>query len=314
MSAHHHLVVDGNNLLMRAVKVIEHTPGAMSSGDVDTGALHIFIQSLARYVRHVEPGRMIVCWDGGRSAHRLDLFPEYKAHRPQHEEDAEVDRSRPFALAKEFLAVAGIAHIERKGVEADDIIAGLWWNRSIMSDVDVLVILSGDKDMLQLVGRFTEQIRPPKAGEPIVRWTPAMVEETFGCTPERLPLVMALTGDAIDGIPGVRGIGPKKAVKALEKAGWDLEALLLAPPPLIAGCEDQVRLNYRLVDLRSNAIPDLVGAAPRFEPTRPGGLLADEMRAYLLAYDLQTTLSKWEQGSLWVEAPSTLRLPARPSV
>lgn len=303
-----HLVVDGNNILMRSVKV-PHAPLITTDG-IDTGALHIFITSMAKHVRDVEPSRMAACWDGGRSEYRLGLYPAYKANRPVLNVQEREDRATPFSQAKEFLAVAGIHQAERPGVEADDLIASYWWSRRFMSDTAMLVILSGDKDMLQLVGRFTQQVRPPD----LKRWTEATVEEKFGCKPEHLPAVMALTGDSGDNIVGVPGFGTKTACKFLAKVGWDLEALLLAPPPKIDGHQERILLNLKLVSLRDQGLMvGPLGDAPVFEPTQPDGALAPDMREFLQRYELASVLSRWEEGSLWVDPPSTLRLPLRSS-
>src|SRR5690606_6422668 len=152
----------------------------------------------------------------------------YKSERPEHVERDKEERVAA-NLASEFLTLAGIHHLKMEGVEADDLVAAYWRQARAMGPERV-VILSGDKDFLQLVERGvpeTVQIRPGVSPEV---WTMAEVVAKFGCIPSDLPKVMALSGDKSDGVPGLRGVGTKTAVKMLAANDWDLAKVVANEP------------------------------------------------------------------------------------
>jgi 5'-3' exonuclease len=294
-----HLLVDGNNVLVRAVKAAEGSRLTLATSDgIPTAALLIFINTLSRHVREESPDRMVVAWDGGRSTYRSDLYPAYKANRA--ERTPEEDEHRPFGLAKEFLSLAGIHHIERAGWEADDLIAAHW---SKTAPDDRVVILSSDKDLLQLVDANTQQVRVSSA-PPTHRWDVARVQEQMGCHPRFLAQLMALTGDVGDNVPGVRGVGPKKGVRFLEAAGWDaVEAVRHLGPEAVALAD----LSRSLVDLRLpyESLGLRVGPAPVFAPTNPTNVLYGPLLAFLDRYQMASLRTRLVEGSLWSERVDT---------
>lgn len=290
------LVVDGNNLLKRAEFAAMGKHVHLSNDDgIPTAALHIWISMLAKYVHEVRPERMVVCWDGGRSTHRMSLYDGYKSARADKPEVE--DETTPFGQAKEFLTLAGIHHCEQPGVEADDLIAAYWRTNPAGQR---LYILSGDKDFLQLLDGYTEQIRP--GGGANERWTINRVRTELGCKPEHLPIVMALTGDTSDNVPGVPGFGTKTAVKVLGKHDWDLEAALACPAhPKLAGQRDVALRNLSLVDLRTAISGIDVGPVPRFTPTTVTSLAYRELQTYLDRYQLASVKQRLTDGTLWTE-------------
>lgn len=294
------LVIDANNILVRSMKATEGRV-SLSSHGVPTAALLVFINTLSRYIREIEPDRVAACWDGGRSTYRLSIDPDYKAARSERTEEPDTGA---FALAKEFLSLANIHHVERPGVEADDLIAGYWRMRS---EVDPFFILSGDKDFLQLLDDNTFQIRPGgiHASPETERWDAARVREAMGCTPEQIPLVMALTGDSGDGVLGVPGFGTKTAVKALVAHEWSLGRLLMtADPkwaPKVAGRQDQVVKAKRLVDLREPGPDILLPPPPLFEPTYPDKTMFSALLHFLTKYELASVETRVINGTLWTK-------------
>lgn len=291
------LLVDGNNCLVRSIKAMERTN--LSSHGVPTGAVLTFINMLSRYVKEVEPTHVVVCWDGGVSTFRRSIFSGYKAARPErtHEHDM-----TPFALAKEFLSLANIHHVEHPGVEADDLVAA-YCNRRL----DPVVILSGDKDFLQLLEDEgpapVSQIRPGTGVEET--WTAKRVEHEMECKPAYIPKVMALTGDSGDGIPGVPGFGTKTAVKALIAHDWNLGKLVYTDDPKwakkVGGFHDLIALNLRLVNLREPMFVLDVPPLPRFEPTPPPGALAPTLLGFLERWELASVRERFVTGTLWKE-------------
>jgi 5'-3' exonuclease len=297
------LLVDGNNLLARADFAAKGKRVQMSVGETNTAALVLFVGMLSKYVRQVKPTHVLVCFDGGYDF-RTDLYLGYKAHREKHH-DGEGD-TEVMALAKQFLGLAMIPWVRVQGWEADDLIAA----GAQVFDDDV-VILSGDKDLLQLVtgpdnmlGRPSiTQIRPPDD----TPWDAERVEAKFGVVPEALPFYLALVGDVSDGVPGVRGIGPKKAVKALETAQWSWDHLVADLEPEQAV---QAALMLQLVDLRYQEYPDyLVDAARphRFQPTGFYDSVEDpalpmSLEDFLARYKLASIHERWASNTLWGEA------------
>ncbi|MCX4799531.1 hypothetical protein OG497_37380, partial [Streptomyces sp. NBC_01242] len=263
------LLVDGNNLLIRAVEATRRV--AMHSPDgTDTSALVAFTSGLSRYTRQIRPYRVVVLWDVTTSHFpnwRNAIYPEYKATRPTAPDDY---RRKSRELVYLFLELAGVPQLGVAGQEADDLIGAFWRDHD-----QPMTILSNDKDLLQLVGPnphgvMTEQIRISSADTDTDYWTADRVEEHYGCTPEQLPLVLALWGDASDNIPGVPGIGPKFAVKHLSAAGWDLNEVKHKG---IQAHREQIEIYRRLIDLRQQPSVPVWSVVPQlgpFMPTTPG--------------------------------------------
>ena len=304
---HRTLIVDGPNMVYRSIHAARKMD--LSVHGVNTGPLTLFIGLITRYVREVKPDRMVVCWDGGRSIFRTALDPDYKGARVEHDVQEHEDPMRPFGMAKEFLSLANIHHVEHHGVEADDIIAAYIRHDAILRGrpgevPQEYLILSGDKDMGQLITDHVTQIR---FGDDRP-WDIARVEEHYGCPPWHLPVVMSLTGDDIDGVAGVKGVATKTAVKLLKPVDFDLDALLQNPPRAVQGYEERIRLNLRLVSLLEPLEGLSVGPVPLFEPTVPGSFMAEEFEAFLARFEMKSVLSKWREGTLWTNprAPQIL--------
>lgn len=300
------LLVDGNNLLARSIHAAQATHADMSVGGVNTAPLVIFVNSLGRYVRMVKPDSILVCWDNGHLA-RDQAYPAYKAARKSHSGE-EQDQ---YVLAKTFLTFSGIHHRQVAGYEADDLIAAA--ARQTNQDV---VILSGDKDLLQLVDDgdsgnpaglepptygSTTQIRMPDD----VPWDSRRVKEKFGVYPEHLALYLALVGDPGDGVPGVRGIGPKKALALLQEAenDWNTVLGLLGEEKA-----DDAVVMRSLVDLRDMDYPqpfmDYNRPPPPWRPVGPDDasdrMSWDALREFCETFLLNSILERLVNGTLWV--------------
>jgi len=288
------LIVDGNNILIRAIFAMQGHE--LSVDGVPTGAMNTFISMLAKYVRQEKPDNLVVCWDGGRSEKRTALYADYKAQRK--DRDEEEDATRPFSQVKEFLTLAGVHHVEMPGVEADDLIAAYWRNKHSSERV---VILSADKDFLQLLDGWTEQIRPGTGVDE--RWTSSRVRQELGCRPEHLPAVMALVGDVADNVPGIRGFGHKTACKHLAAVDWDLERLIAETQHIrLVGRGEEIRRNLALVDLRHNQVDvEVATGAPRFSPTTVASAAFPMLDRFLDHYQLAGVRSKILAGTLWHE-------------
>lgn len=292
------LVVDGNNILMRSIKAAEHRMqlSADHGGhEVNTAPLLLFINMLGKYVRRVRPDKMVVCWDGGRSAHRVAVYADYKSNRADRNEEKD---DTPFALAKQFLTLANIQHVEVADVEADDLVAAYVLRR--VEDEQV-VILSADKDFLQLIqSKHVVQIRPGGGPTPeSEEWTHVRIFEEKGCFPHDIPAVMALTGDSGDGVPGIPGFGEKTACKFLAKYDWDLDRLLTSGEAKIAGHEDDIRRNLALVDLCKPLPGVYVPPAPAFNPTEPSSITYRDLVNWLDEYAMSSITDRLATRTLW---------------
>jgi len=286
------MLVDGNNLLIRAIKATERSD--MSVDGVNTAPLVVFANTLTKHVREEAPDRLLVAWDSTRgSDYRLNIDPEYKGNRAAPTADSEEHKQSAFGLAKQFLSLSNIFMQMRPGVEADDIIAAYWkhyrWNNKVL-------ILSSDKDFMQLLTEDTEQIRLSAGGAPTDRWDEERVYSELGYLPHDIPKIMALTGDKGDNVIGIQGIGPKTAVKILRASEWQLDEIT---HPKVDGHLDEVRRNLSLVDLRNPHAIRNVGPIPHFSPTLPGEAIAGGLVSFFETYRLANLESQWIAGNLW---------------
>lgn len=288
------LLVDGNNVLVRAIHAMSRT--GLRAGEVPTGPLLAFINTLRRHIVEERPDRVVVCWDGGKSQHRLALDPAYKGQRNPSPEFEEV-KEGAYDLAKTFLTLANVHHVEVRGYEGDDLIAYYWRYHRPLDDM--LVILSSDKDFMQLlVPGQVEQVRLGSYDTPTDRWTHQRVVNEMGCEPRNLADAMALAGDSSDNIPGVPRFGMKTAIKTLGKHHWDLDQAIHFDERL-HDHRDRIALNRKLVDLREIPGDLSMSPLPPFEPTLPGHVLYGELLKFLTRYQMESIKTRLYEHTLW---------------
>ncbi len=203
--------MDGHSLAYRAFFALPDTL-ATAEGE-PTNAVLGFAQMLLKIIEEVKPDYVAVAFDKGRPAFRLDEYDQYKAQRKP-----TPDKLRPqFALIKEFLGALGAAVVELEGWEGDDILAAL---ADLATDGGVeTLLLSGDRDTLQLVGPGVKAIITLRGISDTHLFDAQAVQERYGVEPARLPDLKGLVGDPSDNIPGVPGVGPKTAVSLLSRFG-----------------------------------------------------------------------------------------------
>ncbi|MBD3371519.1 MAG: DNA polymerase I [Candidatus Coatesbacteria bacterium] len=233
MSAPRLLLVDGYSLIFRTFHSIK-TPMRSADG-VNVAALygatrvmlglirrHLFGDSAAGDYAARRRGhtgdRLAFVVDAPGKNFRHELFPDYKAQRPPTppELPPQMDRLR------ELYPALGWPVVEESGYEADDVIAALT-RRGREAGYEVL-IFTGDKDLMQLIGPGVRHIAHGRRGEESLR-DAEYVREKFGVAPERMRDLLALTGDTVDNLPGVPGVGPKTAAKLLDQYG-DLDGVI----------------------------------------------------------------------------------------
>ncbi|HEV8585190.1 MAG TPA: DNA polymerase I [Methylomirabilota bacterium] len=204
-------VVDGHSNIFRAYHAMDYLS---TSRGQPTHAILILSTMLWKLIREEQPDYMAIALDPPGPTFRDKLFDQYKATRTSMPDD--LARQLPF-IRRLFDALRTPV-LEVPGFEADDVLATLVEQALKLPDLDV-VLVTGDKDMLQLVGPRVRVLSVVgRTGEKIV-YDEAKVRERWGVGPDQIPDVMALMGDSIDNVPGVKGVGEKTAVKLIGQYG-----------------------------------------------------------------------------------------------
>jgi len=235
------LLLDGASMWFRSYFGV---PASITGPDGrPVNAVRGFLDSVATLITQHRPGRLVVCLDlDWRPAWRVDLIPSYKAHRVLEEgsplgegavadvEEVPDDLSPQVEMILEVLDAFGICTAGAAGYEADDVLGAL----AAAERQDPVVVVSGDRDLLQLVADVPVQVRVLYIGRGLAKATlfgPAEVASRYGVPLERAGAAYAelalLRGDPSDGLPGVAGIGEKTAATMLTQYG-SLDAILAA--------------------------------------------------------------------------------------
>ena len=268
---HLHLI-DGSAYIFRAYHALP--PLTRKSDGLPIGAVAGFANMIFKYIEDAKgddaPTHAAVIFDHSSKTFRNEIFPEYKANRPELPEDL-----RPqFPLTREATKAFNLACIETEGYEADDIIATL--ARQAREAGGRVTIISSDKDLMQLVGGGVEMIDPMKNKRIGVEG----VEEKFGVGPDRVVDVQALAGDSVDNVPGAPGIGIKTAALLINEYG-DLETLLARADEIkqpkrretLIEKADQIRMSKKLVTLDQNTPLDFTLDSLEVKDPEPETLL-----------------------------------------
>jgi DNA polymerase-1 len=197
------LIIDGNAIMHRAYHAL---PPFHTKDGTPTQVVYGFFSILHKTLIDFHPTHLIVCFDLAAPTFRKKLFQEYKAQRKKLEDDFIVQ----IPLIKEGLTKAQIVYAEKPGFEADDLIGTLSKDFPKKPE-DKVLILSGDKDILQLVNPQVLVITPQIGFSKMKIYTPEEVKNTYSVTPTQMADYKALTGDQSDNYSGAKGIGPKTA-------------------------------------------------------------------------------------------------------
>ncbi|MZH05160.1 MAG: DNA polymerase I [Nitrospinae bacterium] len=200
-------IIDGSSYIFRAYFGIRQF--LSTSKGFPTNALYGFINMLQKVVKEEKPDYLCVAFDSKEKTFRHDIYADYKSNRDAPPEDL----AKQFPYFEPLVDAFNISSIRIPGFEADDIIGTLAVQGSKAGYR--VVIVSGDKDMMQLVGPEITMLDTMKN-----KWIGVKeVEEKFGVPPEKVIEVMGLMGDSSDHIPGVKGVGPKTATELIQKYG-----------------------------------------------------------------------------------------------
>jgi len=205
-------LIDGHALAYRSYFALIRNPLTNAKGE-NTSAVFGFVRQLLLLLKKYDPSYLAVVFDSGGETERHREYPEYKANREAMPDEMESQLSRII----EVIEALGIAVVEEEGYEADDILATL--ARSASERGMEVKILTGDKDLFQLLSDRVHVIRPAKGTALEDECGPEYLERRFGLKPSQIVDLLALMGDSSDNIPGVRGIGEKTALKLLHSFG-----------------------------------------------------------------------------------------------
>ena len=228
-----------------------------------TNAIYGFLSMLATLLHDEQPTHVAVAFDVGRTTFRTEMFPDYKAQR----DETPPEFISQIPILKNLLTALGITTIEKPNYEADDIIATLATTAQPLGFETLIV--TGDRDSLQLVNTTTTVLYPMKGVSVIHRFTPQAVQDKYGLTPEQYPDFAALRGDPSDNLPSIPKVGEKTATKWIVQHG-NLTNLLNNADTIkgVVGTNlreriDQVKLNRQLTEMVKNL--DLTHTPPELK-------------------------------------------------
>lgn len=248
-------LIDGSGYIFRAYFAIR---GLSTPSGEATNAVYGFATMIDKMLREERPERLAIVFDHGGPNFRHEIYPAYKANRDAPPEDLTSQIPRIHEVVDAFR----IKKFVNEGVEADDVIATLV--KSTLAEGYDVRLITGDKDLMQLVSDRVTLYEPMRDQ----RYGPDEVVKKMLVGPEKLGDSLALSGDSSDNIPGVKGVGPKKAAKLLEDFG-DLEGVLAAAKDgkikgktgqTIADSVDDARLSRQLVTLKDDVVLDVSSA------------------------------------------------------
>jgi len=204
------IIIDGNSIANRAFYAL---PLLSNSSGLHTNAVFGFTTMLLKLIEEEKPTHFLVAFDAGKITFRHKEYTEYKGGRAK----TPPELSEQFPLIKELLKAFQIPQFELSGYEADDIIGTL--TRIADEKGENVLLVSGDKDMLQLASEHVTVAITRKGITEVERYQPAEIQEKYGITPNQIIDLKGLMGDTSDNIPGIPGVGEKTALKLLHEYG-----------------------------------------------------------------------------------------------
>ncbi|AUS88157.1 5'-3' exonuclease [Lysinibacillus sp. YS11] len=276
------LIVDGMALLFRSffasaamghfIRLADGTPTNGAQG---------FVRHVLTAQTIMKPTHMAVCWDMGAHTFRNDLFDGYKANRPAPPEEM----LPQFDMAKNLSQQMGWQNFGVKGMEADDLIGSMITKWQDEADITVI---SGDKDLLQLLRPSTEIAFMKKGYTEYDIYTHARFKEEYCIEPSQFAQVKAFMGDSSDGYPGVKGIGPKQALTLIQTYG-SIDKILASLGELKPGQRtkiqdnlDMLQLSHELATIQTNVPIDADFTSLVLPTYEPHIFKAIEERGYTL--------------------------------
>ena len=300
-------VIDGNSLMPRAFHAVPPTMNAPDGRP--TNAIFGFLNMFLKMIDAFNPDGVVVAFDKGKPRVRMEMLPQYKAQRPPMDPDLHAQ----FPMIKELLTALNVPILQSEGWEGDDIL-GTMARLGEEAGCDMLLV-TGDRDMYQLVTEHVNVVSTRKGLSDVAIMTPESVDDLYhGITPALVPDFYGLKGDTSDNIPGVPGIGPKKASALIAQYGSLDEVIAHADEVkgkmgenLRAHIDDAL-LSRKVATIRTDAPVEL-----DFDATSFPAFSADELSAALGALGITAMQNRFlsliggEGGS--AAAVSTFEIP-----
>lgn len=299
-------VIDGNSLMHRAFHAVPPTMNAPDGRP--TNAIFGFLNMFLKMIDAFNPDGVVVAFDKGKPRVRMEMLPQYKAQRPPMDPDLHAQ----FPMIKELLAALNVPILQSEGWEGDDIL-GTMARLGEEAGCDMLLV-TGDRDMYQLVTEHVNVVSTRKGLSDVAIMTPESVDDLYhGVTPALVPDFYGLKGDTSDNIPGVPGIGPKKASALIAQYGSLDEVIAHADEVkgkmgenLRAHIDDAL-LSRKVATIRTDAPVEL-----DFEATSFPAFSADEVSAALGTLGITAMQNRFLSliGDEGGAAASTFEIPA----
>ena len=301
-------VVDGNSLMHRAFHAVPPTMNAPNGRP--TNAIFGFLNMFLKMIDAFRPDGVAVAFDKGKPRVRMEMLPQYKAQRPPMDPDLRTQ----FPMIKELLQKIEVPILEAEGWEGDDIL-GTLARAGEAAGCDMLLI-TGDRDMYQLTTEHVKVVGTKKGLSDVQIMTPETVEDLYhGITPELVPDFYGLKGDTSDNIPGVPGIGPKKASALIAQYGSLDEVIAHADEVkgkmgenLRAHIDDAL-LSRKVATIQTNAPVELDFEHTAF-PAYDAQMLAEALGALGIMSIQNRFLALLGEGGAAGAAPSAFELPS----
>lgn len=312
-------VIDGNSLMHRAYHAV---PPTMTAPDgTPTNAAFGFLSMLLKFIEMEQPDALVCAFDKGRPKFRMEALEQYKAQRPPMDEELKAQ----FPVIENLLAAMNVPVVALPGWEGDDILGTVAARDEELGYRTLLV--TGDKDAYQLASDLTKIVTTKRGITDVVIYGPEEVEERYGVTPDQFTDFLGLKGDKADNIPGVPGIGDKKAASMLQAYG-NLEGIY-ANLDKFKGKQLENLTNYKDDAFLSRQVATIVRDAdfeldlesisfPNFDPDQVTKAFTDvRMMAHLAKIlKLQGSeatsidLGSWDNFVEGDEAKAAIELPA----
>lgn len=247
------MLVDGSAIVHRAYHAM---PALTRSDGTPTGAVQGFFSMIFKVMQELHPAHIAIAFDRPTPNFRKELFKGYQAQRPA----TESDLSPQFGIIQAILVKAKIPIYAVDGLEADDIIGTI--AEKAKETGHLVYIVTGDRDMLQLVNHKTKVLAPIKGISEMTLYDAEKVREKYGINASQFVEMKALMGDASDNYPGVAGIGPKTASNLITQYGTvdniykNLDKIKAENPKLaekLEKGEEHARLAHQLATILTNA-------------------------------------------------------------
>ncbi|MEL7444950.1 MAG: DNA polymerase I [Pseudomonadota bacterium] len=308
MSEQNHLyLVDGSSYIFRAY---HRLPPLTDPEGTPVGAVYGYTTMLWKLADDLDqadgPTHLAVILDKSSHSFRNEIYPEYKANRP----DPPEDLVPQFPLIRDATRAFSLPCIEEEGLEADDLIAS--YARAAQREGWNVTIVSSDKDLMQLIGQESGANGPGRIDMLDTMKSQRIyipeVEEKFGVQPELVGDVLALMGDSVDNVPGIYGVGPKTASKLIAEHGSLAAALDQAPDM------KKSKLKERLIEGRKDAELSRVLVALKEDADLPqplddfklDSIPPEPLAAFLEKHGFSSLLRRLDAGSGSPERPNNL--------